>query len=234
VLAAAAADRLIASSPVVGVRLPVYEPRVTVPTVEQVDAVRAATPARWRVAVDLAAVAGLRSAEVRGLSVDRVDFLRRRLVVDRQLLSGPGGVLTFGPPKSARSVRSVPVSADLLDGLAAHVGALGLDRDGLVVVDELGRAVSNDRWGHCWRAVQRDAGVAVRFHDLRHFAASNLLAAGVNPAAVAAALGDTPAVLWRTYAHAIAGDDDALRAAMGRSPSKSRTERGPSRGRRAR
>ena len=46
------------------------------------------------------------------------------------------------------------------------------------------------------------------FHSLRHFAASSMLAEGVNPMAVAGHLGDTLETLQRVYAHWMREDLD--------------------------
>ena len=56
----------------------------------------------------------------------------------------------------------------------------------------------------------------VRFHDLRHAGASELLAAGVTVAGVAARLGHaSPRTTMQVYAHALPGADDAAAAIMG-------------------
>ncbi len=59
----------------------------------------------------------------------------------------------------------------------------------------------------------RNAGVSCRFHDIRHFTASNLLANNVPVPLAAKRLGFTPRVLFNTYAHVV--EDDADRAAAG-------------------
>ena len=87
ILKGAVDDRLLSSSPCVRARLPDKFRGDVVPlTVEQVEAVRAEMPERLRAAVTLAAGVGLRRGEALGLSADRVDFLRRQLTFDRQLL----------------------------------------------------------------------------------------------------------------------------------------------------
>jgi len=49
---------------------------------------------------------------------------------------------------------------------------------------------------------------------LRHTAASQWLSAGLNPAKVAAFLGDTLEVVLGTYAHFLPDDDDRVRSIM--------------------
>ena len=52
---------------------------------------------------------GLRQGECFGLTVDRVDFLRRQVRIDRQLIAARDGVPEFGPPKSKAGFRTVPM-----------------------------------------------------------------------------------------------------------------------------
>ena len=47
----------------------------------------------------------LRQGEAFGVTLDRIDFLRRTLRVDRQLVGSHQGRPVFGPPKTAASVR---------------------------------------------------------------------------------------------------------------------------------
>ena len=87
---AAVRDRRIVASPCEGTKLPkIHRRRVEPMTLEAVQALAEAMPDRYRALVTLAAGTGLRQGEVFGLTVDRVDFLRRQLTVDRQLVTMP-------------------------------------------------------------------------------------------------------------------------------------------------
>jgi integrase len=69
--------------------------------------------------------------------------------------------------------------------------------------------------GYLWRKACRLAGVeGVRYHDLRHFFASNLIAAGCDVVTVQKALGHSSAntTLW-TYAHWFPRSEDRTRSA---------------------
>lgn len=139
---AAVRDRRIAANPCEGTRLPKTQPRrVEPPTTEQVQALIAATAERARAAVILGAGTGMRQGEVLGLTVDRVDFLRRTARVDRQLVTLAGGP-RFGPPKTAASVRSVPLPAIVVEALAEHLrehpAGIGLDGERLMFTTETG------------------------------------------------------------------------------------------------
>lgn len=77
-------------------------------------------PDRWRAAVVLMASTGLRLGECLGLTVDRVDFLRRTIRIDRQLVNTTGGA-TFGTPKTRSGIRDIPVPESVVEMLAANL-----------------------------------------------------------------------------------------------------------------
>jgi integrase len=166
--------------------------------------------------VDLGALCGLRQGQAAGLSVDRVDFLRRQLKVDRQLVTShdAGRPTSFGPPKTARSFRSVPLADAAVNALAGYVEQFGTGADGLLLHED-GAPVGSDRFGHVWRRTRQDVLLArARVHNLRHTYASVLLAGGVSVPAAAEHLGHTPAILLDVYAHLIPADLDRARGAV--------------------
>src|SRR6185436_8863763 len=104
-----------------GVRRPRLEFRPIVPlTLEELEALRKAAPPWFRVAVTLGATAGLRQGEATGLTVDRLNLLGRSLTVDRQLATPATGGVTFAPPKTSRSFRTVPLADVAVDQIALH------------------------------------------------------------------------------------------------------------------
>jgi hypothetical protein len=76
----------------------------------------------------LAAGTGVRQGEAFGLPVDRVDFLRRRIMIDRQLVLLPREAPVLAPPRADASRRIVPLPQALLDGLAEHLRKFQWDR----------------------------------------------------------------------------------------------------------
>ncbi|HEV7450109.1 MAG TPA: hypothetical protein VGO16_01700 [Pseudonocardiaceae bacterium] len=108
---AAVRDKVIASSPCDGVRLPeVRRKKVEIPSMEVVYALREGLPERFAAVVDLVARSGLRQGEVFGLEVEELDFLRTRSVdVRQQLITLPKQQPYLGPPKTAESHRVVPL-----------------------------------------------------------------------------------------------------------------------------
>ena len=222
-LKAAAADRLIVSTPWVRIDLPAVEARQVRPlTVAQVAQVADAMPPRWAAAVYLGAMAGLRSGEALGLTVDRVRFLERRIVVDRQLVTPSKGTPGFGPPKTVSSNRVVPAPAPLLEVLAGHVDRYGVDADGFLFTAAEGGPVRRSRFSEAVRqavlaAAETDPtiDVAARFHALRHTFVSVLLDQGTPVNVVADLVGHESAVTtWRVYGHLVDGAEDRGRSAV--------------------
>jgi len=219
VLRAAVADRVLASSPAVGVRLPkIDRPKVQPLEVDQVHALAAGMPKRAAAAVTFAAGSGLRMGEVLGLTVDRVDFLRRTVTVDRQLVTPAGsGVPTFGPPKTAASVRTVPLAQVTLDGLAAHLARWPAGPAGLVFTSPERKPWRRQKFGGLVRVARAKAKLpeSVTFHDLRHHFASVLIADGCSIKAVQEALGHANASeTLDTYSHLWPADEDRIREAI--------------------
>ena len=179
----------------------------------KVTALAEAMPTRWRAAVLLMATTGLRLGECMGLTVDRVDFLRRTVRVDRQLVDG--GV--FGTPKTRAGVRSIAVPAAVVELLAEHLAMWPAGENGLIFTTVQGRPVARNRWADAYRQACAEVGLEgrTRTHDLRHVAASSLIASGLSVAAVQAVLGHaSPAETLDVYTHLWPSDEERTRAAI--------------------
>lgn len=218
-LEAAVADGLIVRNPARRVKRPKPNTAPIVPfTAAEIERVLGAARPWFAVAVVLGARCGLRHGEAAGLTVDRIDFLRRQVKVDRQLLTARGDGLStsFGPLKTTNSYRTVPLADSTLTALSAHLKQFGVGADG-VVIHEDGQPVNAHRFGALWRDARRKADLPgkARYHDTRHTYASVLLSDGVSVvAATAEYLGDTPAVVLNTYAHLMPADHERARAAI--------------------
>jgi integrase len=217
ILKDAVADHLIVRNPAQGVRLP-RRPKAPIvpPTVDQVEAVTAALPDRYQGVVVLAAGTGMRQGECFGLTADRVDFLRRTITIDRQLLLLRGGPPQFGPPKTQASVRSVPLPDVVGSALASHLERWPEGEHGLIFTNTTDRAIRRNHFGEVWRSATARAGVkGLRFHDLRHFYASLLINHGESVKVVQARLGHASASeTLDTYAHLWPDNEERTRAAV--------------------
>jgi integrase len=215
---AAVADRLIASSPCVGTKLPKVEHAQVEPlAVEEVEALIAAAPDRYRAIIVFAAGTGLRQGECFGITVDRIDFLRRTVKVDRQLLLMPGGGPVLAPPKTEASRRIVPLPEVVVDALAAHLAQFPAGAGGFVFANDDGNPIRRTRFSDMWRPLVRRAGLpeGVGFHQLRHFYASLLIRHGESVKTVQLRLGHASAVeTLNTYSHLWPDSDDRTREAV--------------------
>ena len=148
---AAVADRLIAASPCARIAVPERTDTEVVPQgVGQVAELAAAVPLRYRALIVFAAGTGLRQGECFGLSLDRLDFLRRRIRVDRQLTAARGGVPTFGPPKSKAGFRTVPMPDTVATTLAEHLARYGTGPVDPDFTNTAGRPLRRNTAGDMW------------------------------------------------------------------------------------
>jgi integrase len=82
---------------------------------------------------------------------------------------------------------------------------------------EVGRLIRRSAFGDTWRAAVEAAGLpaGTRYHDLRHFYASTLIAANLSPKVIQARLGHaTIAEMMDTYGHLFPDSEDLGRAAV--------------------
>lgn len=228
----AVADRLIPSTPFERIQLPkVARGKVEALTAGQVQAIAATAPDRLAAQVRLAAGSGLRIGEVLGLSVDRVNFLRKTLTVDRQMTYAPGQPPYLGPPKTPESERTIPLPDYAVKALSAYladhparpipvrIGAPDgpLEDVPLVFASDHGKPALRTTLYESWKRACRRAGLRgkVDFHHLRHSYASWLNAHGVPFTTIQELLGHAPqGVTWATYTHRVEGWDRQVRSVL--------------------
>lgn len=217
VFAAALADRVIVVNPCTGLRLPRPAGKQVHPMSHaEVAAMAEAVPEHCRALIVAAAGTGMRQGELLGLTVDRVDFLRRTVRVDRQLVTLAGQAPQFAPTKTTASVRTIPVPSIVLEEITAHLQGYGSGPDGLVFTGITGQSVRRQNASRAWRKAAAGAGITGRsFHDLRHYAASVLIGSGCSVKVVQHHLGHaTASQTLDVYAHLWPEDEDRTRAAL--------------------
>jgi integrase len=226
VFRAAVRDRIIANDPCTGVALPrrrKADAAMRIPTVDEVglllshaDSARVSTRKGFRAYVALCAFAGLRKGEAAAIQIGDIDFLRRQLTVSRQLQRN-GSTYIVRPPKYG-SERVVYLPDDLVTILSEHVSAhlsdAGPERWLFTVGDD---PMYDNAITWRWRATRSSAKLPhVRLHDLRHFYASGLIAAGCDVVTVQRALGHSSATTTlNTYSHLWPTAEDRTRTAAG-------------------
>jgi integrase len=216
VLKGAVADGVLAADPCAGVRLPRARKReaaMTIPTPADVGALLNAADDEFRPYLALCAFAGLRLGEAAAAQAEDVDWLRRSLNVTRQVQRMTGGTLDVRPPKYG-SERVVHLPDEVVELLAAHVAAHP-PTPWLFRGVTPGLPPHQNTVGHRWRQTCKRAGViGFTLHDLRHFYASGLIAAGCDVVTVQRALGHAKATTTlNTYSHLWQTAEDRTRSA---------------------
>jgi integrase len=155
--------------------------------------------------VHLLAYTGLRFGEMAALRVRQVDFLRKRLTV-AESATEVGGTVEYGAPKTHQQ-RTVPIPGVLLAPLSRRCEGKG--RDDLVLTSPEGSVL---RSGNFRRRVfdpaAREAALEdLSPHDLRHTAASLLVASGANVKAVQRMLGHASAAMTLDVYSGLFDDD---------------------------
>jgi len=219
IMRAARRDRLIHDSPCDGIRLPRADrsSAALVPlSVEQVHAIAGKVYDRYRALVLASAGLGLRQGEACGLTVDRVDFLRRKVTIDRQLVTPAGvGGAELGPTKTPSSNRVLTLPATVGDALASHLARYEPSPDGLIFTSTTGAPLRRSTWSDVFRSATRSLGIDASTHDLRHHCASLLISAGCSVTAVQHFLGHKNASeTLDTYSHLWPTDEDRIREAI--------------------
>jgi integrase len=181
--------------------------RPYVATTEQVWALHDAMPAHLRGAVLLGAFAGLRLAEVCGLRVADVDFMRGVI--------SPAVQYPAEPLKSETSRKPIPIPNSLALELSATVSGWEAET---VLVDQYGRQLAPwtlERAVRTARAKVPGLPPTFRFHDLRHYFASLLIASGCDVKVVQERLRHASAkTTLDTYGHMWPDSDQSTRAAI--------------------
>lgn len=152
----------------------------------------------------LGAFAGLRVGEMAALEVDDIDWDKGIVTPMRQH--------DDDTLKSDESSKPIPIPLELVDLLRADAG------ERMVVPGVFGRGVSAYQLNRVW--IEAREGLpglpeGFRIHDLRHYFASMLIAAGLDVKVVQARMRHASAtVTLNTYGHLWPDSDDTSRAAV--------------------
>src|ERR1700680_2818290 len=149
----------------------------------------------------LALTTGMRRGELLALQWRDV-YLKGRVLQVTGNLVREDGHLKVGPPKTARSRHTVKLGTLPVDALRRHREAS--KGEGFVFVTEVGTPL-----------LERAGLPHMRFHDLRHTAATLQLSMGTHPKVVADLLGHASVtVTLDTYSHAVKGIAEQAAADM--------------------
>jgi integrase len=210
VLADAVHARKLASNPCSRRTTPgAGKPRPYVATEAQLWALYEAAEPKYRPAILLGAFAGLRVAEACGLRVGDVDL-------DARVIN-PAVQYPAEPLKTEMSRTAVPIP-DVFVGQLKRL--LDGREDGWVVVDDDGGQLGPWKVERHMRRIRKAVpGLpeGFRFHDLRHFYASMLIAGGADVKVVQHRLRHSSATTTlNTYSHLWPDSDESTRATVER------------------
>ncbi len=195
---------------------------------DQVRQLLEATPdLTMRTLYAVAATAGMRRGEILALRWRDIDWARGLIVVQRTAHRIRGAGIVYGEPKTNAARRAIKLGTMTLDLLRAqrtaqleqrlHAGPAWQDHD-LIFTSLVGTPVEAARVSRLFARDLENAGLPrVRFHDLRHTAATLLIEQGVHLKAVQSTLGhSTIATTMDVYAHLTPSMQDAVGEAMDR------------------
>jgi integrase len=217
VLDLAIRDRRIPSNPAAGVtlpRLPMVDQRFL--TSSELDALAEAMPTpRDHVLTLLLGWTGLRFGEAAALRVGSIDTLRRRLHITEAVAEVRGQVI-LGTPKT-HAARLVALPGFLAPALGEYLATVS--RSGFAFPDAAGGPIRVTNWNRrTFTPTAVDVGLVppkLRVHDLRHTAASLMIASGAGVKLVQQQLGHRTATLTLDRnAHLFPDDLDALSGAL--------------------
>jgi integrase len=173
----------------------------------------------------LAVTSGLRRGEVLGLHWADVDLEKGTLSVRHAVEQTRKGGVRLKQPKSKKSRRTVALLGILLPALRRHKTTQNEDKlragaaytdTGLVFAADDGEIWNPDAFTKAYRdLVRRTPFKRVRFHDLRHTHATQLLRQGIHPKVVSERLGhSTIALTLDTYSHVLPRMDESAAAKL--------------------
>jgi integrase len=220
ILGDAVKDRMLASNPCQGVKLPAGTGRRHVYlTADQLDML-ATESGRYRSLVLLLGIGGVRWGEAAALRVRGIDALRRRVYLHENAVA-VGGQIVTGTLKTGKA-RTVALPAFVMDELAKT--CIGKGRDELLWSTGAGKPLGPPAPSSSWLAfaVRRCQAADPEFprvsaHALRHTAASLAISAGANPLVMQRMLGHSSAAMTLdVYSDLFESDLDAVAETVGK------------------
>jgi integrase len=183
-----------------------------IPDVDQVADLTQAMPEQYRAAVIVAAWGTLRRGEVLGLERRDVDLAAGAVRVERTLHEFHDGSLDIGPTKNG-DPRRVFMPSSVLSALEDHLRRfVGPESDAPLFTGATGERLRPSNFWVVWDTARRRAGLTwVRFHDLRHFAATMFAATGASTKEIMSRGGWKSVAMVVRYEH-VSEERDALLA----------------------
>ena len=187
--------------------------QLVVPTPSQVVEIANAIASPLYALVLVCGFMALRQGEVIALHPSDIDWASKRIWVHRHV-DKETGIREEGTKEDAGAWVTMPTI--VADALRTHTAEYPSDE---WVFNSLGKPYTASRIDKAWRAACKRAGISgVRFHDLRHAAASLMITAGWNIKRVQTEMRHSdPAFTIRVYGHLFPHDDERDRDRLDRA-----------------
>ena len=164
----------------------------------------------------VAVTTGLREGEIVGLKWSDVDWTGRQLGIQRQIQRLRGRGLVFSEPKTAAGRRVIALGVTTIEKLRMHQDYQLVERQAagdswkendMIFPSSTGTPMDPSNLYHNFKRLLKVAGLPdVRFHDLRHTAATLMLQNGIHPKVVQERLGHSDiSMTLNTYSHVMPG-----------------------------
>jgi len=174
----------------------------------------AAKSSSYKLIYQMALATGMRQSEILGLKWEDVDWTRSTVNVKRQAQYVNGKGIVFMEPKTRAGVRQIALGKTILDELHKHHSKQKEIRvqkgndwqdNNLIFPTSIGTPISQRNLTRDFlKVIRRTELPRLRFHDLRHTAASLMINRGIPIVVVSKILGHSkPGVTLNIYAHCV-------------------------------
>jgi integrase len=180
----------------------------TPPAVWTVDEARtflsAVAEHRWHAIYLIALTTGARRGEILGMEWENIDWAKGTIRIEKTI-SEVNGRAVITEPKTQRSRRTISLPEIVLDHLKPNMPAQAGKKTGFIFASNVGTPIAPRNLLRHFYSVLADLDIPkIRFHDLRHTAATILFQQDVHPKKVQELLGHSSIVLTLdTYSHII-------------------------------
>lgn len=177
---------------------------------------------KYRVLIKTAILSGMRKSELRGLTIQNVDFKNNKIIVKHSLARSKKTGYYLGPTKN-KKIRTLSMPEDFMKELKEYVKEVrklkmslgdqwkGTSDMDLVFCNNEGLPHDSSVWNKVFKKIlKRNEMRVIRFHDLRHTHASLLLSMGEKMKVIQERLGHSSiTITMDTYSHLTKEDEDS-------------------------